>query len=235
MYAIMIKNLFGEFMSDKLLDTKLGEKYRKYCGRFMTFLDIQKDMKICHQSLAKTVVSDDREQTGATNSEPMRYWALDETMDGIEFSADDSFIDVGCAKGRVLAYMLYKKHPCKISGVELKKDVADIALDWTKEYDNVNVMCASAFDIDYNDYTHLFMFNPFTREMLASFIDLLEGQLKHSVKLIFFGNNIIYKLLMDRKGWTVERTGKTFKRGPICITYYPQRYAIYTYNPDERA
>lgn len=220
-------------MNNKFFKTKLGKKYKQYTGKLVTFFDIQKDMKVCHKSLAKTVVSEDREKTGATNSEPMRYWALDEVLGDLKFKADDSFIDVGCGKGRVLAYMIYKKHPCKINGVELKEDVAEICSDWAKSYDNINVMCANAFEIDYNSYTHLFMYNPFTKNILPDFIELLEQQLNHDIKLIFFGNNVIYNILEDREGWSVEKNGMTFMRGPLCVTFYPQRYAIYTYNPNK--
>lgn len=220
-------------MSKKFLNTKLGKRYRTYTIKIVTLLDVLKDLKICHKSLAKTIISEDIEETGAKNSEAIKYWALDDVMGDLEFKASDSFIDVGCGKGRVLAYMIYKKHPCSINGVELKKDIADICTSWTKSYDNVNVMCSNAFEIDHNNYTHLFMYNPFTQEFLYNFIELLESQLNHSVKLIFFGNNIIYKILSNRKCWSVDKKGKTFMRGPFCINYNPQRYAIYTYNPNE--
>ncbi len=206
-------------------------KIHQMCGRINTAFDMLKDYKVCKCNLSKVIVSDDIEETGANDSMPMRYWALDKALKDETFTARDSFIDIGCGQGRVLAYMLLKKQPCKLTGVELKESIADYCRAWAQRYDNVEVLCKNALEIDYNQYTYLFLFNPFTSSMLEKFIYYLESNLTKSVRLCFFGNNIIYRLLKDRPGWTLEKHGVSYKKGPLFIHYWPQKFAMYTYTP----
>lgn len=218
-------------MSNKQEYSFIQNKIRQICGRITTAFDMLKDYKVCKCDLSQVIVSDDTEETGANDSMPMRYWALDRALSDETFTAEDSFIDIGCGKGRVLAYMLLKKHPCRLTGVELKEDIADFCRAWTQRYDNVEILCKNALEIDYNQYTYLFLFNPFTAEIVEKFVNYLESHLTRSIRLCFYGNSIFFRLVKDRPGWTQVKRGVSYKKGPLFIHYWPQKYAIYTYTP----
>lgn len=197
-------------------------------------LDRRKDKKICGVSLGKYVPSLYRESMGATGSQSTCYRTLDKIFKGSSFSASDSFIDVGCGKGRVLAYMVNKKVPCSITGIELNEEVAAYAADWAKKYENVRVISGSAFDLDYNDYTVLFMGRPFEPEMFYKFIDKLETELTHPIKLYYWVDQQSGNYLDDRKGWEMHKREKVFNIHGLFVARSPQRYSIWTYTPNEK-
>ena len=157
--------------------------YKKATRHLVNIYDGRRDKRICGCSLVKYVPSLYRETMGATGSQSTRYWALDKMFKGEHFDKDDSFIDVGCGKGRVLAYMVSRKYPCSLTGIELNKDVADYAKSWAKKYSGINIINGNAFELDYNEYTVLFMGRPFETEMFHKFIDELELELKHPIML----------------------------------------------------
>ena len=115
---------------------------------FVDYLDSFKDKKICGFSLSKYVPSI---ANGSTGSQSTPYLVLDKIFKDVELHQGESFIDIGCGKGRVLAYMVRRQFPVKLNGVELNEEVAEIGQKWAKRYDNVSIICCSAFDIDYND------------------------------------------------------------------------------------
>ena len=195
--------------------------------------DGRKDKKTCGCSLVKYVPSLYRESMGATGSQSTCYWILDRIFKDSSFSESDTFIDVGCGKGRILAYMVYKGYPCSVTGVELNNDVAEFANKWAQKYDNVNIISGSAFDLDYNDYNVLFMGRPFEPEMFYKFIDKLEAELKHPIKLYYWVDQQSGNYLNDRKGWSMHKREKVFFLRGFFVAHCPQRYSIWTYMPDE--
>ncbi len=197
------------------------------------YFDEKKDRKICGCSLVKYVPSLYRETMGATGSQSTCYWTLDRIFADSSFDKDDAFIDVGCGKGRILAYMIGKKYPCSLTGVELNDEVASYAADWAEKYDNVKIISGSAFDLDYNEYTVLFMGRPFEPEMFYKFIDKLENELKHSIRLYYWVDQQSGDHLNDRKGWKMHKREKIFMSHGLFVARTPQRYSVWTYTPNE--
>ena len=56
----------------------------------------------------------------------------------------DVFLDVGCGKGRVLAYLLKSHAPCRLCGIEINEISGRTAQEWTQKYDRVDVMIGDA-------------------------------------------------------------------------------------------
>ena len=195
-------------------------------------LDSAKDKKICGVSLVKYVPSKFRESMGATGSQSTRYWMLDAILRGEEFTADDSLFDVGCGKGRVLAYLISRKYPCKVTGIELNEEVAQFAKNWTDKYPNAEIINGSAFDVDYNDYTVLFMGRPFELETFEKFIVKLESIMKHPIKVYSWYDQACH-FLDDRKGWKLEKRNLFFVSHGLFMFPNPQRYSVWIYTPDE--
>ena len=216
----------------------IGKKIkRKYIGasmRITHFFDGRKDKKICGCSLVKYVPSLYRETMGATGSEATCYWALDKIFEGESFDKNDSFIDVGCGKGRVLAYMQSKGYPCSMTGIELNADVAAYAQKWAEKYDNITILNGNAFELDYNEYTVLFMGRPFETETFYRFIDQLEEKLTHKIRLFYWWDTQSGAYLEERKGWTQKRRDWIFKSHGLYMYRCPQRYTIWEYTPDEK-
>ena len=207
---------------------------RKYFGanrRLVHFFDGRKDKKICGCSLVKYVPSLYRETMGATGSEATCYWALDRIFEGECFDENDSFIDVGCGKGRVLAYMVSKKYPCSLTGIELNKEVADFAKSWAKKYSEINIINGNALELDYNEYNVLFMGRPFETETFHGFIDSIEKKLTHPIRMFYWCDTQSGDYLENRKGWVRKRREMIGKSHGLYMYYNPQGFSLWEYTP----
>ena len=80
---------------------------------------------------------------GATGSQSIPYKGLEDIFENVRLTPDDSFIDIGCGKGRVLAYMAERQMPCRLTGIELNPDVASIARRWSSSYSNIEIRFSS--------------------------------------------------------------------------------------------
>lgn len=194
----------------------------------VNFRDSFIDKRICGVSLTKYAKSVNK---GSTGSQSTPYLVLEDVFKGAEFKPSDSFIDVGCGRGRVLAYMVREKYPCKINGVELNQDVASFAQNWAKKYSQVNVICADAFSVDYNNYSIIYMGRPFEPELFYKFINYLESNLTHPVKLYYWVEQQSGPYLDGRKGWRRLKRKRLFWRKGYFIANTPQRYSIWTFTP----
>ena len=113
-------------------------KFIRISRRTVDFIDSFSDKKVCGVSLSKYVPSI---AEGSTGSQSTPYLVLDTIFQDAVFTPEDSLIDVGCGKGRVLAYLLKKECPCKLNGIELNPAVAEYGQHWAVRYPNVNIMC----------------------------------------------------------------------------------------------
>ena len=208
--------------------------YIKASKKVTYFFDGRKDKKICGCSLVKYVPSLYRETMGATGSQSTCYWALDKIFAGEAFDNNDSFIDVGCGKGRVLAYMQNKGYPCKLTGIELNKDVAAYARKWAERYENITILNGNAFELDYNEYTVLFMARPFETEMFHKFIDQLEEKLTHKIRVFYWCDTQSGDYLENRKGWVRKRHEMIKKSHGLYMYATPQGFSLWEYSPDEK-
>ncbi len=201
----------------------------KVSRRIVDFIDSFTDKKICGISLTRFVPSI---IAGATGSQATPYLVLETMFNHSSFLESDSFIDVGCGKGRVLAYMIKNHSMSRIDGVELCEDEAHFAQKWTGKYPNVNVICGNAFDLNYNNYSVIYMGRPFLdNEIFYKFIGYLESTLTHPISLYFWVEQYTGDFLNKRAGWKLKtRKSILFVKG-LFVTITPQRYSIWRYTP----
>ncbi len=221
-------------MAKKSVWKIIRRKFRSASIRCAHLFDAGKDRKICGCSLVRYVPSLYRETMGATGSESTCYWALEQIFDGESFSEADSFIDVGCGKGRVLAYLQSKGVPCKLTGIELNRDVAAFAQKWTERYSGITVLNGNAFELDYNAYTVMFLGRPFETEAFCRFIDRLEENQHRKIRVIYWWDTQSGSYLENRTGWNMIRRGVVFKSHGLYMYHYPQRFTVWEYTPDEK-
>ena len=209
--------------------------YNKISRMSLHAMDSCMDYWICGQSLVKYVPSvyrDDQNGVGLTGSQSTNYLILNRIFSHVVLSDQDVFLDVGCGKGRVLAFLLKKHVHCKLYGIEINEISGQVALEWTKKYDQVNIMIGDAFQLDYNDYTVLFLGRPFLPKTFLQFIERMEGLLTHPVTLIYWVDQQSGYLLKDRPGWEMQFREKLETICGIKIAKATQYYSIWKYNPD---
>ncbi len=85
----------------------------------------------------------------------------------------DSFLDVGCGKGYVLAQMVYRDN-VRLAGIECVPHLASIAYNNFKKLsinNRISIYLKDALEFDgYANYSALFIYNPFSSEIMSSFI-----------------------------------------------------------------
>ena len=192
------------------------------------------DSITCGQSLVEYVPSvyrDDAKGVGMTGSQSTHYLVLNRIFSHVTLSERDSFLDVGCGKGRVLAFLLKKHAPCKLSGIEINEAAAQVALDWTRKYKQVKVIQGDAFRLDYNAYTVLFMGRPFLPKTFLQFLETLETNLTHPIRLVYWVDQQSGYLLKDRPGWRRQFRETLKTVWGLKISRTPQSYSIWDYDP----
>ena len=204
--------------------------------RLLRGIDGVLDKRICGRSLVKYVPSvyrDDEKGVGSTGSQSTSYLILSRIFSHVTLTEADSFLDVGCGKGRVLAFLLKQKAPCALSGVEINEESGRVAREWAARYEQVSVLLGDAFQLDYDPYTVLFLGRPFLPKTFLEFLDHLESSLHHPITLIYWVDQQSGRLLEGRLGWTLQfrETLRTVHGLPIAGV--PQSYSIWTYEPDK--
>lgn len=126
----------------------------------------------------------------------------------LDIKADDTILDIGCAKGGAL-YTMYNFPFRKIDGIEisshlikiLKKNIKILNMSKTKIFNTD----ARFFDY-YNLYNYFYLYNPFNLHTLSIVISLIIKKNKN-FKIIynnFRGHNLLikrgFKLLHDMQG-----------------------------------
>lgn len=213
--------------------------YQSLCGKLMIKVglrlerkrDDRKDRKICGCSLVKYVPSLYRETKGATGSEPTHYSFLEEIFADADLKSNDRFLDIGCGKGRVLAFLIRKGANWDLYGIELNPEIAAYAQNWTEQYVHAEIIQGDAFAIDYNAYTILSLGRPFETEAFIKFVQKAESELTHPITLYYWWDSQSGNYLDGRPGWTLHRRKWFFKHALLPVYPYPQRYSVWTFTP----
>ncbi len=216
------------------MDRRISAFIRRIRERFFFTINHFYDMRICGQSLSEYIPSlyrDDENGVGMTGSQSTYYPILKKIFSNVVITEKDSFLDVGCGMGRVLAFCVREKYPCLINGIEINEVPGKIAQSWSKKYDNVHVTIGDAFKIDYNQYTVLFLGRPFLPVTFSEFIQYLESQLTHPIKFIYWVDQQSGHLLMNRAGWTLKRREKIKRIYGVKLPGNSQWYSIWEYDP----
>lgn len=210
---------------------KLLRIFLRISNKVLDVFDALQDKRICGCSLVKYVPSSFRESKGATGSQSTRYSVLNEMFKDEQYTPKDSFIDIGCGKARVIAYLIKNKFPGKLSGIELNEDVANFAEKWTNKYNNVSIIKGDAFEQNLNSYNIFFLGRPFETEFFKKFVDKFEQELTHPVKVFYWVDQQSGDYLNNRDGWKMNKRAWIFKKNGLYLTRAPQRYSIWTYTP----
>lgn len=194
-------------------------------------IDIYRDKQVCGMSLDVSVTSPFAQTHGAIDTIHTPYGTLRAMLGREPFTAEDSIIDIGCGMGRPLAYLVRAKFPGKITGVEINPVVAECAQQWAARYDNVDVICGDAFELDLSAFTAFFMWKPMTPETFLRFAEKMEQEIDHPAKLFFLSDIGYSELLESRPRWTLERQEWIGRIHGIPQHGVPERFAVWLLTP----
>ena len=202
--------------------------WKKLLTTILCWQDGRRDKRICGISL----VSFPKDHTKEVHaSQPSHYRVLEKVFRKSHFTEDDSILDVGCGKGRILAYFTEKGFKGKLTGVELKRDVVAVCKQWTKAYPNIQVIEGNVLDLDPNDYTILVMYNPFGEDVLLQLLEKMEQTLTHPIQLYYLSDHLCGDHINGRPGWHLKHRGWIWRDGIYYLHWTPQRCSWWEYTP----
>ncbi len=222
----------------KAVKRKIRRAYVSFCRWILRVHDWFLDRRICGVSLGKVILDkcgDEKNQIGGTGTESSPYIYLKHIFSYVKLNASDRILDVGCGKGRVFAFLIKEKCPCRIDGIEHNEPVAKIAEGWTAKYPQVHVMVGDAFLQDFNKYTVLTLSRPFFVHTYCAFIEKLEETLTHPITLVSWHEDpCVRDFIKVRPGWQMEYHEFTNRIHGLYLRNCPQPFSVYTYDPEKR-
>lgn len=220
----------------KVQNAWLRLKFEMSGGHVHHLVDSLIDLKVSGKVLVKympTIKPINDKGEGYTNTVQTHYAVLNHVFKNVSLCKDDNFIDVGCGKGRILAYMINKGFLpfSSITGIEISENAYKIAKEWTKKYDGLNVLQANALEFDYNPYTVMFLYRPFYRETFKEFVAQVERTVKHPIKMIYLCDSESKDVIENRSGWDLLYQDSITKLYGCIVTYGSLDYSIWQYTP----
>lgn len=139
----------------------------------------------------------------------------------------DNFLDVGCGKGYVLAQMVYRNN-VQLAGIECVPHLASIAYNNFKrmKIDNrISIYLKDALEFkDYANYSTLFMYNPFPKEIMTRFIKkVIEAKTGQEYLIIYIHPQYHEEIM---------QTGHFALIGSFYGKFRPQLINIYYSSPE---
>lgn len=116
------------------------------------------------------------------------YDGLVKIFDRVSLTKDDTLVDIGCGMGRVL-FFCNQKFMCHVTGIEydskifekLKENAAYYHVRFKNQEDKFHLLNIKAEDYDIQPHDNFFyMFNPFSRDILAKILDKIVCSVKCS-------------------------------------------------------
>ncbi len=214
----------------KNLKHKVKPFYVRITVPIVRFIDGIHDICLCGSVLTREHLVN---VEGATAYGPSWYWALNEMFKDAKFTEEDCFVDVGCGKGRVLAWLINKHFPGHITGIEKDPDVAAIARKWMERRPNekTKLIEGDAMEQSYKDYTIIYIFRPFNEEFFERLILRIESQLTHPILFYYLTDYYSRKYLTNRPGWKMIERRPFWKKYGLFVYPAPQFYSIWSYTP----
>ncbi|MDI7860746.1 methyltransferase domain-containing protein [Rhizobiaceae bacterium n13] len=112
------------------------------------------------------------ESAGHVHYATVSYTCTQSVLSKLDLSDKDTFVDVGCGKGRVVC-LAAKQKVAEVIGIEYSPNLASIAErnigSLKGRRSPARILCQPAETSDYSDATVLYFFNPFE----ASLLDLV--------------------------------------------------------------
>lgn len=116
----------------------------------------------------------------------------------------NTIVDVGCGKGRVFNYLLYKGLKNKMIGYEINTLVADKTKKRLSKYKNVEILSDDIFNDFPKEGDIFYLYNPFKEEMMREFMSEIL-KIKDRNPIIIYNTPILINLFYNDENFTCEK------------------------------
>ncbi len=138
---------------------------------------------------------------------PSDWWSVAIVLRCLPIQASDSFLDLGCGKGRVMRLAL--QHPFReVWGVELMPPVAALARRNLRRFPQAHVITGDAREVELPKSDWAFLFQPFSWEITLAVLERLRGR---EVRVVY--HSPIFHDLLVKMEWITEITPELIPEG----------------------
>ena len=184
---IAIMNFFNKKQKTKKPKMRLTFGMILRRGHYLYFLyywlyEKITDHRLFGKTLNKTVYN-----LSANNypAQSISYPYLREFIKRTKYQENEVFVDVGCAWGRLIAYLNIHTNLNKFIGVEINPQVAQYAEQSFKNNPEVQIIQGDVVDKLPKNGTTFFLFNPFDTMVMERFLDSIEQNIDHPIRLLY--------------------------------------------------
>lgn len=132
-----------------------------------------------------------------------KYSALPIIFKCVRIKRDDVLVDVGCGKGRVINYWLFRKYKNKIYGLELDRVIARQTAKHFSRMRNITIIPGNALLNIPSDGTVFYFYNPFSLEIVTQFEEILANIFKDKpITIIYYNPKSIE--VFDNNRWKIK-------------------------------
>ncbi len=157
-----------------------------------------------------------------TSYQPVTKLEMEKVLDYV--THEDTFVDVGCGKGRVVCFVASKVACQGVIGIEIDSALAAIAQQnavRTNARTPIRIVQEDAASMSDNQGTVYFLFNPFGERTLQKFLDRLSASLKEAPRdVCILYINPVYAHLLDKTEWLVPGESVTIGANPNRMRVY---------------
>lgn len=176
-------------------------------------------------TLLSPIIKSKYEHLGSNKVWSTDYRVLRRIFNDFRLADNDVFVDVGCGLGRVLSYLLIRGVKCRLIGIELDEQAANITKSRLSEFKQVEILNKNVMDCLPEDATVFYLFNPFDAARLAMFANKIEEVMRHNVHVIYLFD-LHREILLNRNKWSVV-SEQTVRRWACNDAHY----TIFLYEP----
>lgn len=142
---------------------------------------------VCSHKLLNGNIKTSYKSLGSNDIYHSKYSALPIIFKCVRINNDDVLVDVGCGKGRVLNYWIFKSYKNKIIGLELDKKIAKQTAKQFSRLNNITIIPGNALSNIPSDGSVFYFYNPFSKDIVIQFETILSELFKNkSIKIIYY-------------------------------------------------
>lgn len=172
-----------------------------YCLRETTY-NITIDL-VCSHHLLNGNIKTSYKSLGSNDIYHSKYSALPIIFRCVRIKKDDVLVDVGCGKGRVINYWIFKKYKNKIFGLELDRSIAKHTAKQFSRMKNITIIPGNALLNIPPDATVFYFYNPFSKEIVMQFEEVLAEMFKDKPITIIYYNPKSVDVFKNKR-WTIK-------------------------------
>lgn len=158
---------------------------------------------VCSHRLLNGNIKTAYKSLGSNDIYHSKYSVLPIIFKLVKIRPKDVLVDVGCGKGRVINYWIFKKCKNKIYGLELDRTIARQTAKQFSRYKNVTIIPGNALLNIPPNGTVFYFYNPFSKEIVVQFEEILSDMFRNKpITVIYYNPKSIEVFNNDR--WSIK-------------------------------